>query len=258
MNPTFGKKESEEQSELEQILGIRFHNKDVLLQAATHQSFLKKNPAWVLGHNELLALLGRKVLEMIVAEYLIKMNSKKSAYDIASLGTELTSRWFLGRSFENLGLDQFILADSAELEESSNIRDLIISDALKALVGAIYLDHGLLVAREFVLRKLVGTQLAKYVSDKVQASVGSRSALQERAQADLGIVPYYRILKEEVLKIDNEAGIKEVRVVAGVYFNKELVAQGEGRNRTEAKEKAAEEALKVRGWFMLPFHSPTQ
>lgn len=225
-------------SQLEQKLGITFANKDFLLQSLTHRSYLNENPNFRLDHNERLEFLGDAVLELVVTEYLYS-NYPNPEGELTSWRASLVNAKILSGIAANLGLNDFLLLSRGEAKDTGRARQIILANAIEALIGAIYLDQGYEATKNFVHGNII-VELAAIIKQK--AYKDAKSYFQEKAQDVEGVTPTYEVLEEW-----GPDHAKQFRV--GVFLsNGNMVGVGEGNSKQEAQQAAAEDALKKMGW----------
>src|SRR3989338_658624 len=137
-------------SELEAKLQAKFRDQDLLRQSLVHRSYLNENPGFALPHNERLEFLGDAVLELIVTEYLYQHYENPEG-ELTNWRSSLVNFKMLGERGEDLDLYPLMHLSKGELKDNNpKARTIILANAYEAVVGAIYLDQGLSVAREFV------------------------------------------------------------------------------------------------------------
>ena len=219
---------------LEKKLGISFKNKDLLTEALTHRSYLNEFPRWHLPHNERLEYLGDAVLELLVSEELFGKFPKEPEGQLTVLRAALVNYQILARVAEKLGLDDHILMSRGERKDTGKAREVILANAIEAVIGGMYLDQGIVTVRAFV-KKHVMVNLEEVL--KTKSYRDAKSELQEAVQEQLKLTPTYRTLEE--------AGPAHKRTFRmGVYFGDKLIAEGEGPSKQEAEIEAAKNALR--------------
>lgn len=219
---------------LEKKLGISFKNEDLLTEALTHRSYLNEYPRWRLPHNERLEYLGDAVLELLVSEELFAKFPDYPEGKLTVLRAALVNYQILALVAEAVGLENFILMSRGEQKDTGKAREVILANAIEAVIGAMYLDQGVEKVRAFV-KKQVMSNLEEVV--KTKSYKDAKSELQEIIQEKLRITPMYKVLEE--------SGPAHKRVFKmGVYFGDKLVADGEGASKQEAELEAAKNALK--------------
>jgi len=224
-------------SKLEKNIEVEFKDKDLLLQALTHRSYINENPKWHLDHNERLEFLGDAVLELIVTEYLYK-NYPNPEGEMTNWRASLVNANMLAKLSSEFDLNDFILLSRGESKDTGRARQYILANAYEAVIGAIYLDSGYESAKGFI-NKYVLKELADIIENKTYRD--AKSLFQEKAQEKVGITPTYEVLEE--WGPDHARNFK-----VGVFIEKEMAGQGEGPSKQEAQQVAAEDALKKKGW----------
>ena len=225
-------------NELENKLGIRFKNKNLLIQAFVHRSFLNENPGFKISHNERLEFLGDAILEQIVTEYLFKNYPQKPEGELTTWRAALVNSKMLAKIARELGFNDFLLLSQGEAKEEGKARQYILANSFEAFVGALYLDQGIDLCRRFIEKNLI-KELPRIIEEGLFKD--AKSLFQEKAQEKAGITPSYKILEEW-------GPDHAKRFIVGVYLDKKLIARGEGSSKQEAEEKAAKEALEIKGW----------
>ena len=219
--------------ELEDTLGTRFQNHDLLLEALTHRSYLNEYPNWRLPHNERLEYLGDAVLELIVSEELFRRFPNWFEGQLTVLRAALVNYQMLARVAEEIRLEEFVLLSRGESKDTGKAREVILANAMEALIGALYLDQGVETTKKFIDR-FVLAHLEEVLRTKSYKD--SKSELQEIIQEKLRVTPSYKVIEE------NGPAHKRTFTV-GVYFGSELIARGEGLSKQEAELEAAKNAL---------------
>ncbi len=224
-------------SSLEQQIGTNFKNKDLLLQALTHRSYINENPKWHLDHNERLEFLGDAVLELVVTEYLYT-NYPNPEGELTNWRAALVNAIMLSEISKSFKLNDYMLLSRGEAKDMGRARQYILANAMEALIGAIYLDKGYDEAAKFI-HQFVLKELSRIIEQRLYRD--AKSLFQEKAQEQVGITPNYEVI--------TEWGPDHARQFnVGVYLGKELIAAGEGPSKQEAQQKAAEAALQKKGW----------
>lgn len=220
-------------SQLEKTIGYSFKNKDFLRSALTHRSYLNENPSWPLPHNERLEFLGDAVLELAATEELFNRYPEYAEGQLTSLRAALVNYQMLAQVGKSMKLDSFILLSRGEAKDTGRAREVIIANAIEALIGAVYLDGKYEKAKQIVNQFVVVRldEVFKRGLDK-----DAKSLLQEKVQRDLKVTPVYKVLKEE--------GPDHSKIfTTGVYFGDKLIAEGSGASKQEAEVEAAHNAL---------------
>lgn len=225
-------------SALEEKIGVHFNNKDLLVQALVHRSFLNENRSFPLAHNERLEFLGDAVLELIVTEFLFE-NYLNPEGELTNWRAALVNAKMCARVAYDLAIEEYLFLSHGETKDSSTkAREYILANALEALIGAIYLDQGWDMSKQFVTRWVI-TKLQEVL--ELGLWIDPKSRFQEAAQELLGITPTYHVLREEGPDHDKQ-------FVVGIYLDKEKIAEGAGGSKQEAQVEAAEQGLKKKKW----------
>ena len=223
---------------LEKKLGLKFKNKDLLIQAFCHRSYLNEHPNFKLGNNERLEFLGDAVLELVVTEYLYKKYPQKSEGELTGWRAVLVKADQLGDVAEKLGLGDFILLSKGEARDADKAHRYILANNFEALLGAIYLDSGYKVSQGFIKKYLL-KELPAIVENG--SFKDSKSLFQEKAQEKLGITPTYKVL--------DEWGPDHAKnFIVGVFLENKKVAESKGSSKQEAESEAAKKALEIKKW----------
>jgi ribonuclease-3 len=133
-----------------------------------------------------------------------------------------------------MGLDQYLELSQSEESTGGRARPSILADVFEAVIGCVYLESGLEVARWFILEQL-HDQLMR-ISHGDVAPDDFKSKLQEVAQATWKKTPQYRIMRETGMAHDRKFHVQ-------VYLDDEAMGEGTGRSKKEAEQAAASEAL---------------
>ena len=223
---------------LETLLGIPFTNKSLLVQAFVHRSFLNENREFPLAHNERLEFLGDAVLELVVTEFLFE-NYLNPEGELTNWRAALVNAKMCARVANELELDPYLLLSHGESKDAgTKAREYILANAIEALIGAIYLDQGWEMSKQFILRWIV-SKLGEVLEEGLWMDPKSR--FQEAAQEIVGVTPTYRVLQED-------GPDHNKTFVVGVYLDKEKIAVGKGGSKQEGQVEAAEKALQKKGW----------
>lgn len=220
--------------DLAQKIGIPLKNPDLLREALTHRSYLNEHPDWGLPHNERLEYLGDAVLELAVTERLYNDFPEEPEGQLTVLRASLVNYQLLAKVAQEIGLEKYILMSKGERADTSKAREVILANAMEAVIGAIYLDQGFVAAKQFAEKYIV-----PHLSDIVakRSYKDAKSELQEIVQEKIRITPNYKVLEET-----GPAHRRLFRV--GVYVGDEKIGEGEGTSKQEAELDAAKNALK--------------
>lgn len=218
---------------LEKTIGYSFANKALIKEALTHRSYRNENPAWVVPHNERLEFLGDAVLELTVTEELYNRFPAEDEGKLTALRAALVNSPFLAKTGGDIALEKSVLLSRGEARDTGRAREVIIANAVEAVIGALYLDGGQAAAKAFVTA-FVMNRLHEIL--KTGEYRDPKSTLQELTQASKKMTPSYRVI--------SETGPEHNKVFkVSVYFENEFVAEGEGYSKQEAEVDAAKKAL---------------
>jgi ribonuclease-3 len=218
---------------LEKALKITFKNKELLRTAFIHRSYLNEHPEEKSTSNERLEFLGDAVLGLVVSEYLYKKYPGHPEGDLTNFRSSLVNAKTLSQAAASLGLGEYLHLSKGEEATGGRNRQYILANTFEALIGAIFLDRGLLSAKRFVEKHLL-LYLSEIIAKKLYKDF--KSILQEKAQEELGVTPIYKVLAEK-----GPDHAKTFRI--GVFIDKKRLAEGEGSSKQLAEQKAAELAL---------------
>ncbi len=218
-----------DEKEIEKQIKYTFKNKSLLKRALTHRSSVKDKKL----SNERLEFLGDAVLELVVTEFLINNyptidEGKLSKIRAASVNTQT-----LSNIARKLDLSKYIIVGKSEKKEGIVNNDSILEDTFEAIVGAIYLDRGLEMARRFIEFHLVDT--IKAIAEK-GIIFDYKTHLQELTQKMFGCLPTYEIVKEEGQEHNKT-------FYCDVFVDNVKYGSGTGKSKKEAEKNAAKEAV---------------
>lgn len=225
-------------SKLEEILGARFDDQDILKSAITHRSYLNEHRDATWDHNERLEFLGDAVLELVVTDFLFKKYPDKPEGELTAVRAALVNTISLAAASEKLGVNEFLLMSKGEAKDQGRARQYILANTFESCAGALYLDQGYEAAEQFIARNLF-SKTEEIVEKRLWQDPKSR--FQELAQEHASITPTYETVQQE--------GPDHDRVfTVGVYLRHEKVEEGKGRSKQEAEQAAAEKAIEAKGW----------
>ncbi len=185
---------------------------------------------------ERMEFFGDSVLGLIVAQYLYEHHPDWDQGMLSKAKSSVVQEAPLAEVALKLGLDQHIEISFGEETTGGRQRPSILADVLEAVIGAVYLESGLEVARWFVLEQM-HPYLMRISSGDVNPN-DYKSKLQEIAQAIWRKSPIYRIVRESGFSHDKRFQVQ-------VIFDDEVIGDGLGRSKKEAEQDAAREALEA-------------
>lgn len=233
-------------SELEHALGHAFASPDLLLRALTHRSLALETAQRHGGEtadNERLEFLGDAVLGLAVAEALFAAHPEWSEGELTRVRAQLVSRQHLAAVAAGLGLGNHLRLSRGEEHGGLRHKATVLSNAVEAVIGALFLDGGLNPVRSFVGQHVMG-EAAEMLAEEIRsgAALGNyKSALQEHLQAMGAGIPVYRVRRESGPD-HRKRFLVEVRLKSAGEPGAAM-ARGMGSTKKRAEQDAARRAL---------------
>ncbi|MDZ4821467.1 MAG: ribonuclease III [Planctomycetota bacterium] len=224
----------------EQRLEYTFRDKLLLQAALTHAS----GAVHRLGSNERLEFLGDAILGAVVCEILFHQYPQYLEGDLTKIKSIVVSRTTCAKISASLQLDEFLILGKG-MTTHPKIPLSLLADVFESLIAAVYLDGGHEEARRLIER-FVGPEIEIAVSG--DAGENYKSCLQQLAQRDFGTTPIYQLLDEK-----GPDHSKCFKIAAQVGRNRYQAAWG--RNKKEAEQRAARNALSEIGGDSAPYPS---
>src|SRR5580704_8732112 len=222
---------------LERALGHTFQSRELLDRALTHKSriYEKSADGQASADNEQLEFLGDAILGFVVSECLVRRYAAYPEGRLSKLKAHLVSAARLYEVAQNLNLGEFLLLGRGEEMSGGREKKALLSDAVEALIAALYLDADLNAARAFIESEVLGTFHPP--DDGIDGAVADhKSSLQEVAQSLKLPPPRYVIVNE-----DGPEHSKTFTVE--VRLGKDWVSQAQGLSKKSAGQKAAQQIL---------------
>lgn len=220
----------EMRKKLEEQLQYHFKNQELLDMAIRHSSYTNEHHMDRNQCNERLEFLGDAVLELLSSEFLYQTYEEYPEGELTKLRASLVCEPTLAGDARTISLGDYLLLGKGEEITGGRKRDSIISDALEAVIGAIYLDGGLSSAREFVRRFVLNDIEHK------KLFYDSKTILQEIVQSSYQEEIVYRLAGEEGPDHDK-------LFTTEVYVGEQLLGSGTGRTKKAAEQSAAYHAI---------------
>ncbi len=216
--------------ELQNKIGYKFTDENLLRQAVTHSSFANEKHLKKHSDNERLEFLGDAVLEIVSSEFLYKSYPKKSEGDLTKFRASLVCEPTLALCTREIDLGKYLYLGKGEDLNGGRMRNSILSDALEAVIGAIYLDGGFENAKKFIHRFiLTDIEHKKLFYD-------CKTSLQEVIQGHYEEELNYRLVSEEGPDHDKKFSV-EARI------GEKVIGRGIGHTKKAAEQEAAYQAL---------------
>ncbi|TSC91830.1 MAG: putative ribonuclease III [Candidatus Berkelbacteria bacterium Licking1014_96] len=219
-------------SKFEKKIKIKFKDQKLLQTVFIHRSYLNENKNYALPQNERLEFLGDAVLEFIVTDYLYKKFDNPEG-EMTNWRAALVRGEMLSKIANQLKMGDLMMLSHGETKTGGRERKVLLANAFEALIGAIYLDRGIVITRKFINQNLI-THLEEIIEKGLYQD--AKSVLQEKSQDELGITPTYEVIKES-------GPDHAKKFVIGVYIGEKLIGQGEGNSKQEGQQEAAKKGL---------------
>ncbi len=216
---------------LEKNIGYKFRNKRLLEEALTHSSYANENKKSGIRSNERLEFLGDSILGFIVAEHLYTKHPNMPEGQMTRMRAELVCEKSLQTAANDMQLGLFLKFGRGEELSGGRSRPSILADAFEAVVAAVYLDGGIRPAAG-----LVGRFVLPQLYSGGHAASDYKTVLQELIQKKSGQTLTYHMI--------SESGPDHMKhFTVEVRLNGEVKGTGSGRNKKEAEQAAAKDAL---------------
>jgi len=214
-------------NELEKCLDYQFKNKDLIIEALTHKSYKK------VFNNERLEYLGDAVLNLIVGEFLFNKFPTSNEGELSKIRASLVNEKGFTKLALAINLGDYIYLSEAEDRNQGRKKASILSDAFEAIMGAIYIESGLLVLKPMIL-KLLDENYEEINLNELFSDY--KTALQEVTQAKFGAIPVYKL--ESAIGPDHE---KEFEL--SLWINDKHYATAKGKSKKLAQQASAKIVL---------------
>lgn len=215
---------------LRKILGFFPFNISFYKKALTHRSASLKDSKGYAYNNERLEYLGDAVLDSVVAEYLFKEFSKGNEGLLTKLRSKIVSGEFLNKVAINLKIGKLLVSNTRYTKNKKNL----YGNALEALIGAVYIDYGYNIARDFVLKRII----KQFVDTKELLAIETnyKSKLIEWAQKDKKDIDF-NTFQQPTIEGKNPIFTSVIKI------DNQIFGSGEGKSKKEAEQKAAKDTL---------------
>jgi len=207
-------------NKLEKKLNIKFKNTEFLIKSLTHKSYDSVN------NNEKLEFLGDRVLGLVISKKLLETYPEDKEGILDKKLASLVNKKKCFEVAKSLGLEKFILVRNSK-KKTTKIENKIVSDCCEALIGAIYLEQGLDIVENFIL-KIWKIDL----ESSVVTFVDSKTKLQEYSLKKFKVLPIYKLL--------DSSGPKHKPIFkVGVKLQNSEMVNATGNSKKDAQQKAA-------------------
>ena len=219
--------------ELEENLNYNFRNKEILQNALIHKSYnegLKKN----LPDNEKLEFLGDSVINLVITEHLFKTFKEWNEGELSKLKSHLVSSNSLSEIARSINLGDYILLGKGEEKNNGRDNKKINASLFEAVIGALYIDSSYKVTSAIVI-SFFKDFLSRITETDIRIN-DYKSELQEIIQERNNSLPHYSI-------IDESGKPPNIFFTAAVYIDSSEIGRGKGKNKRQAEQDAALNAL---------------
>lgn len=222
---------------LESRIGYTYRNKQYAVNALVHSSFSNEHHNFAAKSNERLEFLGDAILDFVMS--LVLYNNKKqfSEGEMSKLRALIVCEASLDACARKIGLGELVMLGKGEEANGGRVRPSILSDAMEAIIGSIYLDGGIDEAEGFIMH-LLGDIYLKAVEGML--FMDYKTALQEELQKSGDIQIQYKLI--ESIGPDHSKTFK-----ISVYANGKTIGTGVGKSKKDAEQMAAKAALEDMG-----------
>ena len=203
---------------------IKFENEELLRTALTHSSYSNEHDA---EDYERLEFLGDSVLQLIISEYYY-LNSNCQEGEMSKLRASFVCENALVEYSKKVGVDKHILVGHGQEKDVNNT---IIADCFESVLGAIYLEHGLEIAKKYIYEVVI-----PYIKENYQFMIDYKSLLQELVQTDKKSLEY--------VLVGEEGPAHDKTFTFEVVIDDIVYGKGTGKSKKEAEQKAALDAYK--------------
>lgn len=222
------------EEKLEQAIGVAFKDQALLRLALTHRSYIHERPDEAPESNERLEFLGDAFLGQVTAEALYRQYPDVQEGMLTEYRAHLVRMESLAALASGLRLGDYLYLGHGEEASGGRTRPRNLARALEALIGALFMDRGYRVTRQWTLR-LLGEALGSFQPEEVR---DAKSVLQETVQAQGAPPPFYRTVSASGPEHQREFTVQ-------VLVRDEALGKGRGASKREAQRAAATAALKT-------------
>lgn len=222
-------------SEFEEIIDYKFKDKNLIFTALSHSSFVNENRKHHKS-NERLEFLGDSVLSIVVSDYIFEHYTFLPEGELTKIRASLVCERALFEFAKKIKLGDYIMLGKGEESTGGRNRPSVLSDAFEAVIAAIYLDGGLDAARKYVLKFI-----PKDFDPEHYHVTDYKTILQEVIQRNPEEIVEY-VLKDE------KGPDHKKQFTVQVMLNSNVIGEGVGKNKKNAEQMAAKQALDLMGY----------
>ncbi len=218
--------------QLEEVIGYQYKNRELLKEALTHSSFANEQKINKSRDYERLEFLGDAVLELVSSEFLFRTHPDMPEGKLTRTRASMVCEPALAYCAKDLELNQYIRLGKGEEMTGGRNRDSIISDAMEAVIGSLYLDGGFEAAHAFIHKFILSDLENKILF--YDAKTVLQEIVQETPQGSL----HYELLKEEGPDHNKCFWVE-------AFVNGKAISKGSGKTKKAAEQQAAYEAILI-------------
>ena len=211
--------------DLQKKINVRFRNLDLLTQSLTHKSYDRNK------NNEKIEFLGDRVLGLVIAKKILETYPDEKEGILDKKFASLVNKKTCLEIAKKINLEKFILILNPN-NKKIRIEDKIVSDSCEALIGAIYLEKGLIVAEKVIL-----DLWKNHIKESIITQIDAKTKLQELALKNFKKLPIYKL-------ISNSGPRHKPLFKVGVKLPNSKYFFGQGKSKKDAEQNAAIECLK--------------
>ena len=217
--------------QLQTKLGYTFKRHALLKNAITHPSFVNEQKLDLSESNARLEFLGDAVLQLAISDYLYHLHPDMTEGELTKRRASLVCEAGLSTIAKNLELGNFLLLGQGEAKEGGREKDSILSDALEAIFGAVFLDGGIEETRHVIL-----SLFEPHIDKVLKQARDFKSTLQEHLQKNGAATATYAI-------VHDEGPPHQKTFTSEVYHMGKVLGAGKGQSKKAAEQEAAKMAL---------------
>ncbi len=222
--------------QLEKKLGIKFNDRNFLLKAFTHSSFINENSDDQFESNERMEFLGDSILSQTVSRYLYDRFPDLDEGSLTRIRSVLVNREMLFRIAVFLDIGKYLILGKGEYVTGGSNKESNLANTVEAIICAVYLDQGQDKVNKFIIHLLEELWDDSFTDDSY--FMDSKSKLQQTSQKIYGITPQYELIED--VQVNNEHVFK-----VNVKIQDRLLIAGQGPTKKAAEQNAAHGAIEI-------------
>jgi ribonuclease-3 len=222
---------------LESRIGYTYRNKQYAINALVHSSFSNENQNFAAKSNERLEFLGDAILDFVLSLMLYNNQANFSEGEMSKLRALIVCESSLNECAKELGIGELLMLGKGEEANGGRNRPSILSDAMEAIIGSIFLDGGMDEAQGFIMQ-ILGDTYQKAINGML--FMDYKTALQEELQKSGEVVIQYKLMESS--GPDHSKTFK-----MSVSANGKVIGVGTGKSKKDAEQMAAKAALEEMG-----------